>query len=119
MTPPLKYPLGIQTFSKIRNNNYLYIDKTAILYDLINQGEVYFFSRPRRFGKSLLISTFEALFGGHKALFDGLAIADSDYDFVTYPVVKLDFSKSEFISADSLREYINTAVNRIANHYDI
>ena len=57
MTLPLKYPLGIQTFSKIRNNNYLYVDKTADLYDLISHGEVYFLCRPRRFGKSLLIST--------------------------------------------------------------
>ncbi|MCJ8270794.1 MAG: AAA family ATPase, partial [Psychrosphaera sp.] len=119
MTLPLKYPLGIQTFSKIRNNNYLYVDKTADLYDLISHGEVYFLCRPRRFGKSLLISTLEALFGGQKTLFDGLAIADTDYDFATYPVVKLEFSKDEFVTADSLRNYIYTATNRIANHHQI
>ncbi len=62
----MKYPLGIQTFSEIREENYLYLDKTALIYDLINCGKVYFLSRPRRFGKSLLISTLEALFSGKK-----------------------------------------------------
>jgi hypothetical protein len=80
MTLPLKYPLGIQTFSKIREENYEYVDKTSLIHDLVQQGEVYFLSRPRRFGKSLLISTFEALFHGEKELFDGLAIADTNYD---------------------------------------
>jgi hypothetical protein len=88
----MKYPLGIQTFEKIIEDQLLYIDKTAIIYDLLQQGSVYFLSRPRRFGKSLLISTFEALFSGQKALFDGLAIAYTDYDFVNYPVIKLEFS---------------------------
>ena len=64
----MKYPLGIQTFSKIRQKNYLYVDKTAILYDLIENGEVYFLTRPRRFGKSLLISTLEAIFFGSKTV---------------------------------------------------
>ena len=115
----MKYPLGIQTFSKIREGNYLYVDKTAILYELIHQGEVYFLSRPRRFGKSLLISTLEALFLGQKALFEGLAISDTDYDFAAYPVLKLEFSQDEFVTADSLRSYIYQAVNRIANEHHI
>ncbi len=119
MSLALKYPLGIQTFSKIREKNYLYVDKTALVYDLIQQGEVYFFSRPRRFGKSLLISTFEALFLGQKALFDNLAIANTDYDFAAYPVVKLEFSKNEFATADSLRDYINSAITRIAKDHQI
>jgi hypothetical protein len=87
----MKYPLGIQTFSEIREENYLYLDKTALIHDLINFGKVYFLSRPRRFGKSLLISTLEALFSGKKALFDGLAISQTDYDFATYPVVTIEF----------------------------
>jgi hypothetical protein len=119
MSLHLKYPLGIQTFSKIRENDYLYVDKTTIIHELIGQGEVYFLSRPRRFGKSLLISTLEALFLGRKELFDGLAIAATDYDFSSYPVIKLEFSKDEFTTADSLRSYIFAAVNRIANHYKI
>jgi predicted AAA+ superfamily ATPase len=83
MTLPLKYPLGIQTFSEIREESYLYVDKTAQVFDLLTTGKIYFLSRPRRFGKSLLISTLEALLSGQKELFDGLAIADTDYDFAT------------------------------------
>jgi hypothetical protein len=64
ITPVLKYPLGIQTFSEIREEGYIYLDKTALIYQLINTGKAYFLSRPRRFGKSLLISTFESLFNG-------------------------------------------------------
>jgi hypothetical protein len=119
MTLALKYPLGIQTFSEIREENYLYVDKTAIIHELITTGKIYFLSRPRRFGKSLLISTLEALFLGRKELFDGLVIADTDYDFSAYPVVKLEFSKDEFTTADSLRDYIYNAVSDIAEHYGI
>jgi hypothetical protein len=121
MTAPLKYPLGIQTFSEIREENYLYVDKTAQIFDLLTTGKIYFLSRPRRFGKSLLISTLEALFRGHIALFDGLAIAQAeyDYDFATYPVVKLEFSQDEFRTAESLRDYINASVNRIASENNI
>jgi hypothetical protein len=119
MTLPLKYPLGIQTFSEIREENYLYVDKTAHVFDLITTGKVYFLSRPRRFGKSLLISTLEALFSGQKALFDGLAIAATDYDFASYPVIKLEFSQDEFLTADSLRDYICSSLSDVAEHYDI
>jgi len=102
----MKYPLGIQTFSEIREENYVYLDKTAIIHDLIRAGKIYFLSRPRRFGKSLLVSTLEALFSGKKELFEGLAITDTDYDFCRYPVIKLAFSKDEFNDADNLRGYI-------------
>jgi hypothetical protein len=98
----MKYPLGIQTFSKIIEDELLYIDKTAIIYELLQQGSAYFLSRPRRFGKSLLISTLEALFGGQKALFDGLAIADTDYDFAVYPVVVLEFSRVDVRQGEDL-----------------
>jgi hypothetical protein len=119
MTAFVKYPLGIQTFSKIREQNYLYIDKTALVYDLIQQGEVYFFSRPRRFGKSLLISTFEAVFSGQKALFEGLAIADTDYDFIEYPVILMEFSKVRVTEADDVKNYIINSTNKFARIYDI
>ena len=111
----MKYPLGIQTFSEIRDEGYIYVDKTQFVYDLIASGKHYFLSRPRRFGKSLLISTLESVFLGQQALFDGLAIAASDYDFATYPVIKLEFAKDEFATADNLRECIYYAVDRIAN----
>ena len=86
-----KLPIGIQTFAKIREENYLYVDKTALISKLVEDGSYYFLSRPRRFGKSLLISTLQALFEGRKELFDGLAIYDSwDWD-VKYPVIKISF----------------------------
>ncbi len=119
MTTPLKYPLGIQTFSEVREENYVYVDKTAYIYDLITTGKVYALSRPHLFGKSLLISTFEALFSGQKDLFTGLHICSTDYDFLTYPIVKLEFSQDEFRTADSLRDYIFTAVDDIAQRYEI
>lgn len=111
----MKYPLGIQTFSEIRDEGYIYVDKTQYVYDLIASGKHYFLSRPRRFGKSLLVSTLEAVFLGQKALFDGLVIATTDYDFATYPVIKLEFAKDEFATADNLRECIYYAIDRIAS----
>ncbi len=87
-----KLPIGIQTFSKIREDNYLYVDKTGIALDLVESGTYYFLSRPRRFGKSLFISTLQALFEGRKELFSGLAAYDRwDWE-TTYPVIKLSFS---------------------------
>ena len=68
------YPIGIQSFEKLRKENYLYIDKTSFVYELVKSGSYYFLSRPRRFGKSLLLSTFEAYFQGKKELFQGLAV---------------------------------------------
>ncbi|MCJ8271965.1 MAG: ATP-binding protein [Psychrosphaera sp.] len=118
-TARVKYPLGIQTFSEIREENYLYVDKTAIIHDLITTGKLYFFSRPRRFGKSLLISTLEALFNGQRDLFNGLDINNTDYDFATYPVLKLEFSQDEFRTADSLRKYIYSTVDELANRNGI
>jgi hypothetical protein len=119
MTAFVKYPLGIQTFSKIREKDYLYIDKTALVYDLIQQGEVYFFSRPRRFGKSLLISTLDAIFSGQKELFEGLAIAATGYDFVEYPVILMEFSKVRVTEADDVKNYIINNTNEHARKYGI
>ena len=70
----MKYPIGIQDFESIINGGYVYIDKTALIYRLVTEGKIYFLSRPRRFGKSLLVSTLEAYFKGRKELFQGLAI---------------------------------------------
>jgi hypothetical protein len=76
-----KLPLGIQTFEKLRNNDFVYVDKTMHIYKLITHRGVYFFSRPRRFGKSLVVSTLEAIFRGQKELFEGLAISKIDYEW--------------------------------------
>ncbi|MFT5163424.1 MAG: DNA-directed RNA polymerase subunit L [Alteromonadaceae bacterium] len=119
MTIEPKYPLGIQTFSEIREEDYLYVDKTVLIYKLITTGKVYFLSRPRRFGKSLLISTLDALFSGQKTLFDDLAIADTNYDFTAYPVIKLEFSQDEFTTANSVRDYICSALKRTALEHQI
>ena len=81
-----KLPIGIQTFEDIRQGNYLYVDKTSILWQIINTGKPYFLSRPRRFGKSLLISTLEAYFQGRKDLFEGLAIEKLETKWEQYPV---------------------------------
>ncbi|MDR0764488.1 MAG: ATP-binding protein [Synergistaceae bacterium] len=91
---PLKLPIGIQTFGIIRTEGYLYVDKTKYLVDLIDNGRIYFMSRPRRFGKSLTVSTFDALFSGKKELFRGLYAEEftNRPDYKTYPVVRLDMS---------------------------
>ena len=84
MTTMRKLPIGIQSFENIRNENYLYVDKTALIYQLVTKGKPYFLSRPRRFGKSLLISTLEAYFQGKKELFKGLAIDQLEQDWNVY-----------------------------------
>ena len=87
-----KLPIGIQTFHKIRQGNYVYVDKTAIALDLIENGTYYFLSRPRRFGKSLFVSTLQALFEGRKELFTGLA-AENNWDWSKqYPVINISFA---------------------------
>ena len=115
----MKYPLGIQTFADIREGDFVYVDKTAIIYDLISAGKAWFLSRPRRFGKSLLISTFEALFAGKRSLFTGLAIDKSDYDFASYPVIKLEFSKDKIDTPELFINYIETVIDDIASRHNI
>ena len=88
-----KLPVGIQRFRKIIEQDYLYVDKTKVLYNIVNTGELYFLSRPRRFGKSLLVSTFEELFSGDKALFEGLDITKTDWEWPTHPVLSFNFAK--------------------------
>ena len=97
-----KLPLGIQNFREIVEKNHVYVDKTRYIYDLITNGKCYFLSRPRRFGKSLLLDTIAEVFKGSKELFKGLWIYESDYDFIGYPVVRLDMSNFETGSAEAL-----------------
>lgn len=90
-----KYPVGIQTFSEIREENYVYVDKTKYIVDFIRNGSKYLFlSRPRRFGKSLFVSTLQAYFEGRKNLFDGLALGDYEKEWVKYPVFHFDVGKA-------------------------
>ena len=86
------YPIGRQDLEDIRRGGYVYVDKTALIYKLASTGKYYVLGRPRRFGKSLLISTMEAYFQGKKELFDGLAVASLEKNWIEYPVLHLDFS---------------------------
>ena len=90
------YPIGIQNFEKLRNGGYFYIDKTALMYRLVTTGSYYFLSRPRRFGKSLLVSTLEAYFQGKKELFDGLAVSELEKEWKRHPVIHLDLNAKKF-----------------------
>ncbi len=112
-------PVGIQTFRKIREENYLYVDKTKQIYDLITTGTTYFLSRPRRFGKSLLISTLEAIFKGEKKLFQGLDIERMDYDWKPYPVVRIDFSTLNKDNEKELKKDLLLTLESIAKEYNI
>ena len=96
------YPIGIQNFEKIRNDDYLYIDKTALMYQMVKTGSYYFLSRPRRFGKSLLISTLEAYFQGKKELFTGLAVERLEKDWIKYPILHLDLNIEKYDTLESL-----------------
>ena len=100
-------PIGIQNFEKIREANYLYVDKTALVYKLVSTGSYYFLSRPRRFGKSLLLSTLHSYFDGRKDLFDGLAIADLEQEWERYPVLHLDLNTRNYKDADALPGILN------------
>ena len=102
------YPVGIQTFSNIREENYLYVDKTQYIVDFRERKMKYvFLSRPRRFGKSLFASTLQAYFEGRKELFEGLAIADYEKDWVKHPVLHFDLSGAKHFDADALNSYLN------------
>lgn len=102
-----KYPNGIQNFEKIRREGYFYIDKTAIIHQLVQTGQYYFLSRPRRFGKSLLISTLEAYFEGKKELFDGLQMEQLEKEWKAYPVLHLDLNAEKYDTPDSLEAMLN------------
>ncbi|MEW6609574.1 MAG: AAA family ATPase [bacterium] len=110
-----KLPIGIQTFEKITNENYCYVDKTEIIYSLINSGTYFFLSRPRRFGKSLLIDTIKDLFEGKGELFKGLWIEDK-WDFnQNYPMIKIDFSNQKATSGKELSSFILNQLRYIAS----
>lgn len=102
-----RYPIGIQNFEQLRNNDCIYIDKTELIYRLTHTDQVYFFSRPRRFGKSLLISTLEAYFLGRKELFEGLAMERLEKDWTVYPVLHIDFSLTKYTTFFDLQEQLN------------
>ncbi len=114
-----KLSIGIQTFSHLIEQNCVYVDKTALIYQLITQGSYYCLSRPRRFGKSLLVSTLAAIFSGKKELFVGLAINSLPYDWVEYPVVHISFASIAHRTPEQLENGIKLYLQDIAKQYNI
>lgn len=107
-----RYPIGIQNFEQLRNGNCVYVDKTELIYRLTHTDSIYFLSRPRRFGKSLLVSTLEAYFQGKKHLFEGLAMERLETEWAEYPVLHMDFSGSKYYDVDMLKSAINVEITR-------
>lgn len=103
----IKYPIGIQNFESLRREGYTYVDKTDLVWQLANLGRYYFLSRPRRFGKSLLVSTLEAYFEGKRELFEGLAIADMEKEWKKYPVMHIDLNAAEYKSREGLESILD------------
>lgn len=114
-----RLPLGISTFSKLIEGNYVYVDKTAYIYDLIENNNYSFLSRPRRFGKSLLISTLQEIFLGNKHLFEGLDISKTDYNWKKYPIIRLDFSAMDLSSPEEFKRSIIRDLNSIRSSYHL
>ena len=114
-----KLPLGIHTFHRLREDECVYVDKTQHAYNLITRGYRYFLSRPRRFGKSLFVSTLEEILSGNKKLFDGLWIAQSDYQWKPHGVIKLDFSGVPGEDAQQFKKGLKHALIKIAQEYEL
>lgn len=113
------YPIGIQSFEEIRSGGYVYVDKTALIYRLTSTGKYYFLSRPRRFGKSLLVSTMEAYFSGRKELFEGLAMESLEKDWTEYPVLHLDLTGSSYTDISQLKISLEQHLRKWESLYDV
>lgn len=114
-----RLPVGIQSFEEIREGKYLYVDKTDIIWNLANNGDKYnYLSRPRRFGKSVLVDTLQAYFEGKRELFEGLKIMDLEDDWKQYPVIRLDMSEGG-ASPETLRSYLDDIFYRYEQQYEI
>lgn len=103
-----KYPLGIQTFENIVKGNYVYVDKTALAYQMVHENKYCFLNRPRRFGKSLLVTMLQAYFEGKRELFEGLAMEHLEHEWFSYPVIHLDISKGKFYDMASLHATLDS-----------
>lgn len=115
----MKYPIGIQSFDRIIEGGYVYIDKTDMIYSLANEGSIYFLSRPRRFGKSLLVSTLKNYFLGRKELFKGLKIEALEKDWNVYPVFHMDFNGDDFTRKGTLRALLDDYVSKWEKEFNI
>ena len=112
-------PIGIQTFSEIINLNMVYVDKTDLIYKMVKPQKYFFLSRPRRFGKSLLISTLQAYFEGRKELFKGLKIEQLEKDWTEYPVVNLSFAKCKSTQLDVIVKFVSIALSELEVQFGI
>lgn len=115
----VKYPIGMQNFERLRSEGYAYVDKTDLVWQLANNGSYYFLGRPRRFGKSLLLSTLEAYFEGKRELFEGLAIAKLEKDWKQYPVLHMDLNAKQYNRREALLEILNLHLERWEKRYGI
>lgn len=114
-----RYPDGVQDFATLRESNMIYVDKTEYIYHLTRKPVSYFLSRPRRFGKSLLVSTLEAYFSGHKELFEGLSISKLEQEWVKHPVVRIDLSSGMFMSVEDVLLQLNAQIDANAKRLKI
>ncbi len=112
MGQKLKYPIGIQSFSEIRERGFVYVDKTEYIHQLIDNGKYYFLSRPRRFGKSLLISTIHEYFNGRRDIFEGLAITKYPHEWKNYPVLHLDFTGTDYTTPEGLNDLLDSTFSK-------
>jgi len=114
-----KLPIGIQDFEKLRRDNCLYVDKTQFVYLLAQTSSPYFLGRPRRFGKSLFLSTLKAFFEGKKELFEGLKITELEKDWIKYPIIYLDFNKSEYNDVQTLEFALDEMLKKYEKEYEV
>ena len=117
--PKFKYPIGIQTFEKIREGGYIYADKTGYVYRLAQQFQFVFLSRPRRFGKSLLLSTMRSYFEGRRDLFEGLEASRLETEWVQYPVLNISLATAKGGTIENLQEMVGLQLRRLEEKYGI
>lgn len=115
----MKYPIGIQSFEQIIQGGFVYVDKTDLVYQLVSSGKIYFLGRPRRFGKSLLVSTLEQYFLGNKELFKGLAMDKLETEWKQYPVFHVDFSTGNYLNDGALEEKLSGTISRWETRYGV
>ena len=115
----MKYPIGLQSFDQLIEDGYVYVDKTDMVYSLATEGKIYFLSRPRRFGKSLLVSTLKNYFLGRKELFKGLKIESLEKDWKVYPVFHLDFNGGDFTQKGVLEQWISDFISLWEDKYEL
>jgi hypothetical protein len=113
----MKYPIGLQNFEKIRRDGFAYVDKTALMWKMVSEGSYYFLSRPRRFGKSLFLSTLEAFFCGERELFKGLYVDNVEWDWQAYPILHLDLNTEKYDSKEALENKLNLFLSALEKTY--